>query len=192
MSCDCQNTECILVYVNDCSSTVPLPLQANRDGVWKIFAEFNGTWIKQAYYFNRGDQLVIDNKLNASYRHLVKIYDPEMLLFNDTCYILAMQLTIDATGTTPPQPATTTTDLTFLFINSPQEGHSGAIDDPIQVAPANTITIPAIAGKTVHNPVYLNNIPVQDMSYNPNTATFDNSQYGGFLTGFLFTITYEK
>lgn len=191
MSC-CTNTECIDVYINDCSSTVTLPITANQMGVWKIFAEFNGVQIKQTYYFNKGQNIVVMNKFNSSYTHKLHIYDPNMILFNDTCYILNMNPTIDATGTTLPQPATVTTDLTYLFITNPQSGHSGTIDDPIQIAPANTLQVTILAGKIVHNPVYLNNAPIQDMIYNATTTTFDNTTNGGFLNGYLFTFTYEK
>lgn len=191
MSC-CANTECIDVYINDCSSTVTIPVIANQSGVWKMFVEFNGIEIKQAYYFTQGQNIVLENKFNSGYTHTLKIYDPNGILFNDTCYMLIMNPTVDATGTTPPQPATITTDLTFSFTSNPQSGHSGAIDDPIQVLPGNTIIIPQLAGKIVHNPVWLNGYTVQDMPYTSSTTTFDNTARGGFLQNDLLTIQYEK
>lgn len=87
----------------------------------------------------------------------------------------SMQLRIVAT----PNPSNTYTlcNLTTIALEYPE---------------GMTLTVPHLIGKTVSATVYIGNNPINDMTYDILTGTFDNTPNGGFADGNTVTIDYTE
>lgn len=189
MSCCCENTECIDVYINDCVNEVNTQLKANIGGMWSVLIEFNGTWRKVISFFAAGASIKIPNVFNASYKHVVKLIDPNGNLFNNTCYVFNMNNVLDTILVNVP----VTNDLTFIIKDNPDPtAGTGTPDDPYQLKSGMSVYIAKLNGKKVHFPIYLNDGVRQSITYNSDSSTFDNTPNGGFIDGDLITISYEE
>lgn len=189
MAC-CENTICLQFFVNDCVENIDTGLIANATGTWKVFVEFNGIAKKIVLELTNGDSIIVPNIFNSNYKHNVTILQPNGQLFNDTCYIFYMCLTIDAT--VEPGANTRTTDVSFIIKSSPDpDAGNGTIDNPFQLPTGNTVTIPMLYNQTVHFPIAYN-LGMENIPYTPSTTTFNRSANGGFIENDIMTISYEK
>jgi len=95
MACDCTTYTCLEVVQNfsDCPDTVELDLAVPsldpaESYVWTFLYEFNGIWKGGSIDVTTGENIEFPWVFNENYIHLIKIYEADGTLFNDTCYKL--------------------------------------------------------------------------------------------------------
>lgn len=86
---ECQEYVCVDVYINQCEEgLIKLPIEADQTGEWYGMVEFNGTYFKTI--FNAEEQYYVlfpAKYLNEHYKHKVRIYNPDGILFG--CFVLS-------------------------------------------------------------------------------------------------------
>lgn len=96
MPCSCEHTECLRVAIDRCddATTIALPLNATATGTWRSVVEFNGISRSESIAVTNGQPIVISNNLNENYEHVLKLFQADRALFNDTCYLLKTSITL--------------------------------------------------------------------------------------------------
>lgn len=102
MSCNCQKTTCIKVFVSPCDTGIDINLAAGAAGEYTFLLEFNRAYQKFVLTLDAGEDIIIPNCVNGDYTHELQIYAPDGNLFNDTCYSLSVSAVIgNGNGLTP-------------------------------------------------------------------------------------------
>jgi hypothetical protein len=191
MSC-ATHTTCLPLYVGPCAETIDLGLKADLEGTWRVLWEFNGVWRQVNLTLAVNAAIIIPNDLNPSYSSKIQIFRPDNTLFEDTQFIANIHyvLNADSAGPVPEQTFTVTTNITFKVVDNPADTGDGSYENPYQVAPGETITVPQVIGKVVHEPQTINFAP-EYMSYDTATGIFQRAGGNLFYEGDIITISYE-
>jgi len=170
MACNCENYACLEVVqqYNSCPELLTVKLPANATGTYTWEYEFNGRWKGGSIDVTSGENIVLPWVFNEHYVHLVKFYDAEGELLNDTCYKLDTSK-VAGSYSTPDSSS----GMGYLNVTLTEEMLS---DDD------TTVTIPAIAGRTIvliadGNQIY--NFASFTQDGNSFTMTNGNSFYAG-------------
>jgi hypothetical protein len=95
MPCNCENTECIDVFLDPCACVINTGLIADSSGTWKMMHEFNGTQIRtDIAVVSELPISVPSTAFNEDYKTEVRFYKPDNTIFNDTCYKFNIMLTV--------------------------------------------------------------------------------------------------
>lgn len=87
MACGCDNTTCIEVKFNPCSTGALLPLISEFTGDVKGEIEFNDVWTAFSVGVEAGANIIIPTSLlNEYYTHTLKLFDESEVLMWDTCF----------------------------------------------------------------------------------------------------------
>lgn len=90
MACNCTIYACLDVVqqYTGCPSVLTLRLPATETTTWPWEFEFNGRWFGGTVDVTTGQNIVLPWVFNEHYIHLIKFYQADGDLFNDTCYKL--------------------------------------------------------------------------------------------------------
>lgn len=139
MACDCTTYECldfVRQYTN-CPEFLTVKLEAAATTTYSWEYEFNGDWKGGTIDVTTGENIVLPWVFNEHYIHLIKFYDENGDLLNDTCYKLDTSK-IPGTYTTPSSQVDNYLNVTLTA------GMLSIDDEGRQI-----ITIPAIAQRTI-------------------------------------------
>ncbi len=104
MSCNCEVTTCIQVYVSPCDTGIDIGLTAPAAGDYLFLLEFNNTFQRFTLTLTQDEEIILPNVVNLNYIHQLQIFKPDGTLLNDTCYSLDVkEVTGDGNGLTPSQ-----------------------------------------------------------------------------------------
>lgn len=102
MSCSCETSTCIPVFVSPCDTGINIGLDAPSSGDFLFILEFNGTYQRFTLTLTADDDIILPNCVNLNYVHELQIYKPDGTLLNDTCYSLDVkEVTGNGNGLTP-------------------------------------------------------------------------------------------
>lgn len=90
MPCDCTTYACLNTVINltDCPDEIELVFPATETGSWIFSYEFNGVWKGESIDVVDTENVVLPWVFNENYIHVIKFFDSEGDLLNDTCYKL--------------------------------------------------------------------------------------------------------
>lgn len=90
MPCDCTTYTCLNTVINltDCPDEIELVFPATETGSWIFSYEFNGRWFGGSIDVVNTENVVLPWVFNENYIHVIKFFDSEGDLLNDTCYKL--------------------------------------------------------------------------------------------------------
>lgn len=170
MACNCDNYVCLepVRQYDNCREVVTVQLGAAATTTYTWEYEFNGRWKGGSIDVTSGENIVLPWVFNEHYRHTIKIYDENGDLFNDTCYTFDTSKVAGSYATSSGGGFTN-----YLNVTLTEEMLS---DD------GTTVTIPAIAGRTIiliadGNQIY--NFASFTQDGNSFTMTNGNSFYAG-------------
>lgn len=176
MACDCTTYACLdfVRQYSNCPEFLTVKLEAAATGTYSWEYEFNGRWFGGTIDVTGGQNIVLPWVFNEQYTHLVKFYDENGDLLNDTCYKLDTSK-IPGTYTTPSSGETNYLNVTLT---------EGMLSEG-----GTVVTLSTIAGRTVifvadGNQIYNAGSFTQDG--NEFTMTNGASFYAGQIITLLF------
>lgn len=92
MACACEDIQTNCIKLSPCDTGIDTGVTIPTSGVWDIFVSFP---IGERYYslsIFAGSNIILPNELLAPYVHIMRVYDQDGQLLNDTCYALKTTL----------------------------------------------------------------------------------------------------
>jgi len=105
MSCECANMVCVDVFLSPCAATIQLPVTADETAVWNMAFEFNGSQFVTSVPVYVNQPIVIPNRFNEQYTHVLRFYRPDNTVFLNTCFKLTTMPTVFAPASVPAPAA---------------------------------------------------------------------------------------
>lgn len=78
---------CLGCYCS-CDDTITLKLEADSDGIWTMYAKFNGVVLTASVSVVNGENITIPNIFNENYTHTIWFKKEDESIFNNRHYSL--------------------------------------------------------------------------------------------------------
>lgn len=102
MACNCEKTVVKCVNISPCDEGIDTGIRIDTSGEYTVFVSFPTGQRQYNLSINEGDFIKLPNELLAPYVHVVKVYDSDGNLYDDTCYTLRTALTVNGGNRTTP------------------------------------------------------------------------------------------